>query len=386
MNEKHFETEAIHTNTTNENRAVTNPLYLTSSFYFNSLNEAEDAFTFKSNDFVYTRGNNPTIKEMEETISKLEKGKASVAFGSGMGAISGVLMSLLKKGDSILCHTNIYGSSHSFIKEILPKYGINIFFKDLKNFSSIEKRKYKVIYFETPTNPSLELIDIEKVSKYFLNSTIVVDNTFASPYLQNPLQQGADIVLHSATKYLSGHGDVLGGIVTSSDQDYINNLKFGTLCEFGSVISPFNAWIILRGLKTLHLRMERHCYNAKKIVEYLSKRKEIEKIYYPGYGNEGEYILKKQMKDSGGILSFDLKGNIDRSKKFINSLKMLKISVSLGDVESLIQIPSYMTHRSYLDQPLEDFGFKKKTIRISAGLEHIEDIISDLERGFKSIE
>ncbi len=383
---KHFETEAIHTEFYNENNAINNPLYLTSSFYFNTIKSADDAFSFKTNDYVYTRGNNPTIRELEKTISILEKGEDSVAFSSGMGAISGVLMSLLEHGDSILAHTNIYGSSHSFIKEILPKYGIDVTFKDLNNISNIKNKNYRVIFFETPTNPSLELIDIEKVSKYFSNSTIVVDNTFSSPYLQNPLDYGADIVLHSATKYLSGHGDVLGGTVTSKDKDYINKLKFGTLCEYGSVISPFNAWLILRGLKTLHLRMERHCLNAEKIVGFLSQRKEVEKIYYPGFNGENVDILKKQMRDSGGILSFEISGEIDRSIKFVNSLKLLKISVSLGDTETLIQIPSMMTHRSFLNEDLEKFGFKNKTIRISAGLENHEDIIFDLERGFKNIE
>ena len=198
-----------------------------------------------------------------------------------MGAISGVLMSLLEQGDSILAHTNIYGSSHSFIKEILPKYGIDVTFGDLKSISNIKNKNYKVVFFETPTNPSLELIDIEKVSKYFSNSTIVVDNTFSSPYLQNPLDYGADVVLHSATKYLSGHGDVLGGTVTSKDKDYINKLKFGTLCEYGSVISPFNAWLILRGLKTLHLRMKDTASMLKKSLNFYQRERKLKKFIIP---------------------------------------------------------------------------------------------------------
>ncbi len=384
MIKKGFSTNAIHgLHKNNPCNALNSPIFQTSTFVFNNLQHVEDVMSFKSSDYVYTRGNNPTLREFEEKISILEGGKAAVAFASGMAAISTTLLSLLKPGDTVVMHRTLYGSAYTFAKNILTRYGINVIFTDLTEISNlykIEESSVKVIYFETPSNPNLDIIDIAKVSEFAKTKEIkvVIDNTFATPYLQNPLKFGADVVVHSATKYICGHGDVVGGVAVSGDESYINELKFGYMCEFGGVMSPFDAWLLLRGLKTLSIRMEKHSENAMKIAEFLDNHKNVEKVYYPGlssFKNHG--IAASQMKLFGGIISFELKKG--STSEFVEKLKLLKLAVSLGDCESLVQVPALMTHRGYERTELENFGFTEKMIRISAGIEDVSDIIEDIE-------
>jgi len=385
-----FDTLAIHGATQDDqNQSLNDPIYMTSTFTFKDLEQADDTFSFKRRAYVYTRGGNPTINLFEKRLAILEGGVDSVAFSSGMAAITSTILSLVKSGDEVVFHKTLYGSAYGFLNHILPKYGVKAVgcdFTDLNSLKSKISKNTKILYFESPTNPSMEVIDITEVSKIAKEHEVkvVVDNTFATPYFQRPLGLGADIVIHSATKYISGHGDTLGGIVTAKDQEYIYSLKFGYMCELGGVISPFNAWLLLRGLKTLSLRMKRIEENAKALAKTLVSLSEVEKVLYPGLEtHKGYEIAKKQMDGFGGIVSFELKGDIQRAKDFIKNLKMIKLAVSLGDTETLVEIPALMTHRDYSEPKLEEFGFSKKTIRISCGIEDKEDILNDVTNAIK---
>lgn len=388
-----FDTLAIHAGNEpfNPKNALNPPIYMTSTFQFADLDAAEDAFSFKTDDYVYTRGNNPTLRVLEEKMAVLEEGAASVAFASGMAAISTTLFSLLKPGDTVITHRTIYGSSYNVITKVLPKYGIQYKMLDLRQTDRLmeEIDEYtKVIYFETPANPNLEILDITEISRiaHEKGLKVVVDNTFATPYLQRPLTLGADVVVHSATKYISGHGDVIAGIAVAKDPDYVQSLKFEYMSEFGGVMSPFNAWLLLRGLKTLGLRMRQHQTNTQAVALYLLEHPKVEKVIYPGLPEfEGHEIAKKQMNGFGGMLSFEVTGGLELSKRVVNNMNLAKLAVSLGDVETLVEHPAAMTHRGYPKEALEQFGFTESLIRLSIGLEDSADIIADLEQALATI-
>lgn len=308
-----------------------------------------------------------------------------------MAAISSVIFSLLSPGDNIVLHRTLYGSSYGVATKLLPKYNIDYRIADLTELDNLEKvidKNTKVIYFETPSNPDLSIIDIEMVTKMAKKRGIkvVVDNTFGTPYFQNPLELGADVVVHSATKYISGHGDVVAGVAISKDIDYINSLKFDYMCEFGGAMSPFNCWLLLRGLKTLGLRMRQHEENAKKVAEFLNNHPKVKKTMYPGLpGFKGNEIAKKQMRGFGAMIAFEIDGKLEDAKRFVESVELAQLAVSLGDCETLIELPAAMTHRGYPREELEKFGLTESMIRISVGLEDIGDIIEDLDRAFKMI-
>lgn len=391
--DENFETLAIHAgeNEGKAKNALNNPIYMTSTFTFENLEHAEKTFSFEKDDYVYTRGNNPTLKVLEKKMAALENGCDAVAFASGMAAISSVLLSEAGPGDSVLAHKVLYGSSYNFIKNILPENKINtelLDFTDLNGLNKNMSEDVAILYFETPANPNLDIIDIKKVSEIAndYDATVVVDNTFATPYFQNPLNLGADIVIHSATKYISGHGDVVAGIAIANNQDYIHKLKFNYMAEYGGVLSPFNGWLLLRGLKTLSLRMREHEKNAIEIANFLKNYHKIAKVYYPGFEDRDDYnIVNKQMSGYGAMISFELKGDIEKTKKFVNSLELFQLAVSLGDTESLIEYPFAMTHRDYSEKELKDLGLSKKLLRISVGLETSKDLISDLKKAFAKI-
>lgn len=388
-----FDTKLIHAGAKgkNPNNALNPPIFQTSTFVFNDLEHVERVMSFKSDDYVYTRGNNPTLRLFENRMAELEEGQGAVAFSSGMAAISSVLFSLLKPGENVIVHRTLYGSTFNVVTKLLPKYNVNYKIIDMRNIENLEKaidENTKVIYFETPSNPNLEIIDIQKVANIAKSKGIkvVVDNTFASPYFQRPLTLGADIVVHSATKYICGHGDVVGGIAISQDKDYIHYLKFDYMCEFGGVMSPFNAWLLLRGLKTLGLRMRQHEKNALYIANFLQDHPKVTKVFYPGLESfEGHEIAKKQMDGFGAIISFEVDGGIQAAKKVIDSVKLIKIAVSLGDCETLIEHPASMTHRGYPQEVLKDFGLTEGMIRLSVGLEDAEDIKDDLQQALTNI-
>ncbi len=389
-----FDTMLIHGGSDhfNPENALNPPIFQTSTFVFHDTDHIEKVMSFESSDCVYTRGNNPTLKILEKRMAILENGVASVAFASGMAAISSVLFSFLKPGDDVLVHRTLYGSSYNMTTKVLKRYNVGNRIVNLTNLSTLEDLlsdgKVKVIYFESPSNPNLEIIDIEEVCKIAkkYNVKVVVDNTFASPYLQKPLDLGADVVVHSATKYICGHGDVVGGIAIAKDEDYIMELKFDFMSEFGGVMSPFNAWLLLRGLKTLSIRMDRHMENAMKIAKYLEAHEKVVKVYYPGLSSfPGHEVATKQMKGYGAMISFEVVGGFENAKKVLNSVELAKIAVSLGDCETLIELPASMTHRGYNQEQLELFGLSREMLRISVGLEAVTDIIEDLEHALSKI-
>lgn len=388
-----FDTKTIHGGSQgkNANNALNPPIYQTSTFVFDDIDHVERVMSFQSDDYVYTRGNNPTLRLFENRMAVLEGGEGAVAFASGMAAISSVMFSFLKPGDNIIIHRTLYGSSYGVATKLLPKYNIDYKIADLTKLDNLEKtidENTKLIYFETPSNPDLSIIDIEAVTKIAKKKDIkvVVDNTFATPYFQNPLELGVDVVLHSATKYISGHGDVVAGVAISKDMDYINSLKFEYMCEFGGAMSPFNGWLLLRGLKTLGLRMREHEKNAKGVAEFLNNHPKVRKTMYPGLpGFKGHEIAKKQMTGFGAMIAFELDGDLEDAKKFVESVELAQLAVSLGDCETLIELPAAMTHRDYPTEKLEQFGLTESMIRISVGLEDIEDIIEDLDKAFKKI-
>ncbi|TCU70667.1 methionine-gamma-lyase [Tissierella praeacuta] len=388
-----FDTKAIHGGIKGKNpsNALNQPIFQTSTFVFDNIEHANKIMSFESDDYVYTRGNNPTLRLFENRMAELEYGAGAVAFSSGMAAISSTIFSLLKPEDTIIVHKTLYGSSYSVITELLPKYNMNYKIIDLTNLDELKNAidsSTKVIYFETPSNPDLSIIDITKVSEIAKknNIKVVVDNTFASPYFQNPLLLGADIVVHSATKYICGHGDVVGGVAIGKDIDYIQYLKFGYMCEFGGVMSPFNAWLLLRGLKTLGIRMRQHEKNAIEVVNFLKSHPKIDSVLYPGLEDfKGHSIAKEQMKGFGAMISFEVKGGLESAIKFVDSLKLAQLAVSLGDCETLVQLPAAITHRGYPRERLAEFGLTESMVRISVGLEDSKDIIEDLEQALKLI-
>jgi methionine-gamma-lyase len=383
-----FDTLAIHGGEEEKKPAnsLNNPIFMTSTFTFDNLDHAKRTFSFKCDDYVYTRGNNPTLRVLERKMAQLETGVDGVAFASGMAAITSSLFALLKPGDELLAHRVLYGSSYNVVKEVLPAYQVKTKLIDLTDQQQLKENitnRTKAIFFETPSNPDLGIIDIEGVTVIARESgvKVVVDNTFATPYFQRPLERGADVVVHSATKYLNGHGDVLGGIAVATDQEYIHNLKFGYLTEFGGVLSPFNAWLILRGLKTLGLRMRQHEENARQVASFLNAHPGIKKVYYPGLRDSRNHDLaSKQMKGYGAIISFEPVGGIEKAREIVESLKMVKLAVSLGDAETLIEYPFAMTHRNYTEEELQKLGLTPDMLRLSIGLEDVGDIIADLEQ------
>lgn len=382
-----FDTLSIHAGGCgkNANNALNPPIYQTSTFIFDDIEHVERIMSFECDDCVYTRGNNPTLKLLEEKMAALENGKGAIAFASGMAAISSTLFSLLRPGDNLITNRTIYGSSYNVVSKVLPKYNISYKVADMENLDSMVElidENTKVIYFETPSNPNLSIVDIKKVVAIAKehNLKVVIDNTFATPYFQRPLELGVDVVVHSATKYICGHGDVIAGIAVARDEEYLHKLRFDYLCEFGGVMSPFNAWLLLRGLKTLGVRMRAHESNAIALADYLEKHEKVVKVMYPGLKSfKNHQIACEQMSGFGAMISFEVVGGMEEAKKLVNNVSLAKLAVSLGDCETLIEVPSLMTHRGYPKERLEEFGFKENMVRISVGLENIEDIIADID-------
>ena len=390
---KGFNTKAIHAGQKPcpATGAHVTPIYQTSTFVFKDVDQGARRFTGEEEGYIYTRLGNPTIAELEEKIAVLEGGEAALATASGMAAISTALVSLLKQGDHVVAGDTLYGCTHGFIYEMLPQYGVEVTMVDTSDLNNIEKamkQNTKVVYVETPANPTMKMVDLKGASdiahKY--GARLIVDNTFMSPYLQRPIEHGADVVVHSATKYIGGHGDVIAGLIIGS-KELIDIIRIPYLKDFGGVLSPFDAWLLLRGLKTLGIRMERHCINAQKVAEYLEKHPMIEEVHYPGLLSHPQHELaKKQMDGFGGMMSFELKGGLEAGKILMNNVKMISLAVSLGCVDSLIQHPASMTHSSVPREERLKAGITDGQVRLSVGLEDVEDIIADLDRALKVVE
>jgi methionine-gamma-lyase len=379
--ENHFNTKAVHSGESPDpaTRAHRIPIYQTSTFVYETIDK------LVSGKYFYTRTSNPTIAALEEKVATLECGELAIATASGMAAISMAILSNLKKDDNILCSAIVYGGTHDLLAKTLPPIGFKTEFVDFTNLSEVDKAikklRPRVVYFESPTNPTLRVIDIEAVSKMVreAGAVSIFDNTFASPYLQQPLRLGVDILAASATKYLNGHGDTLGGIIVGK-KPYILNTRFIWAENLGPTISPFNAWLILRGIRTLGPRMRTHCENAMKVAQFLEKHPKVKKVNYPGLASHPQHDLaKKQMKLFGAMLSFEV-ANSAAAQKVLNNLKLCALGVSLGDTDSLVEWPAYMTHLNVSKQERLKVGVPDELIRLSVGLEDPEDIIADLDQ------
>ncbi|MDQ0215022.1 methionine-gamma-lyase [Oikeobacillus pervagus] len=387
-----FETKVIHQGYDSKqySDSLTPPLFQSSTFAFANAEQGEKRFAGEEAGFIYSRLGNPTVQLLEDRIASLEEGEAGLAFASGMSAVSAVLLFLTKTGDHVLCSQGLYGCTFGLLQLIKEKYGVDHSFSMMESEEEVRKAlkpETSCIYIETPINPTMRLVDLKMVVKVAKEQGIpvVVDNTFCSPYLQKPLALGCDIVLHSATKYIGGHGDVIAGIAVGK-REIMDQIRVSTLKDIGGVISPFDAWLLLRGLKTLPIRMDRHCENASKIANLLKTSDMVEEVFYPGDENHPQYeIMKNQMSKGGGMISFTMKGSKEETQRFLNQLKMIKIAVSLGDAETLIQHPSTMTHSAVDEQSRKAMGIPDHLIRLSVGLEAWEDIWEDLKQALEKM-
>ncbi|MEG0804784.1 MAG: methionine gamma-lyase [Lachnospiraceae bacterium] len=389
-------TKAIHAGTTRtkEFRSLGMPIYQTSTFYFDTCEQGGRCFAGEEEGFIYTRLGNPTTNLLEEKVAALEGADAAAATSSGMGAVASCLWTIAAAGKHIVADKTLYGCTFALLNHGMSRYGVEVTFVDSSNLDEVKaalKENTVAVYLETPANPNLKIADIQAISelthKFNKDIKVVCDNTFATPLLQRPLELGADVVIHSATKYLNGHGDVIAGFVVGS-AEFIQDVKmFGIKDMTGSVLGPQEAFLILRGLKTLDVRVQRHCENAEKFVEYLCKESKVERVIYPGLKDHpGHEIAARQMHNRfGGMISIEVKGGKAAGMKLVNSLKMCTIAVSLGDAETLVEHPASMTHATYNSEELAMAGIPEGLVRVSVGLENIEDLIADFEQAFQQI-
>jgi methionine-gamma-lyase len=392
MNTKRFETEVIHKgySALQHHGSLSPPIFQTSTFVFDKAETGEQRFAGEEEGYIYSRLSNPTVAMLEERIACMENGEKGLAFGSGMAAVSAILLGLTKTGDHVLCSEGVYGCTFGLLQLMKEKYHITHDFHPMNDASSLRSAindHTTVIYVESPINPTMKLVDLEMVSSVAkeFNIPVVVDNTFCSPYLQRPLDLGCDVVIHSATKYLCGHGDVVGGLAVGK-KELLSHLAMTTQKDIGGVMSPFDAWLLLRGIKTLPVRMDRHCENAKKIARLLKEHPAVEKVLFPGDPDFEQYELaNKQMSDMGGLISFEIKGDKAMAQRFMNSLQFIKIAVSLGDAETLIQHPATMTHAVVPEEERRKMGISDQLMRFSIGLEAWEDIWNDIEQGLNQL-
>ena len=390
-----FGTKAIHAGNVKDTQygALSTPIYQTSTFVFDSCEQGGRRFAGEEAGYIYTRLGNPTTSVLESKIAALEGGEACVATASGMGAISSALWTIAGAGKHIIADGTLYGCTFALLNHGMTRYGVEVDFIDTSDLEAVKahlKPNTCCVYLETPANPNLKITDISAIAEiahaYNKDIKVVCDNTFASPALQNPLKLGADVVVHSATKYLNGHGDVIAGFVVGSAEFCSEVRMFGLKDMTGAVMDPFCAFLILRGLKTLEIRMQKHCLNARKVAQFLDSHPAVEKVYYPGLESHvGHDIAAKQMKDFGGMISFEVKGGRAAGAKLVNSLKLITVAVSLGDAETLIEHPASMTHSTYTEDELKASGIAAGLIRLSVGLENYEDIIDDLKQGLDNL-
>ncbi|MFH2031897.1 MAG: aminotransferase class I/II-fold pyridoxal phosphate-dependent enzyme [Bacteroidota bacterium] len=367
---------------------VVPPIYQTSTFKFKSTAHGAALFKGEEEGYIYSRMGNPTVEAMENAIAELEGGHKALGCASGMAAISTTLFSLLSAGDHVICTKASYGPTTTLINNLLAKYNIEstlVNSADVEEVKKAVKANTKVIYIETPGNPTLELTDLKAVAEIAKKASaeLVVDNTFMSPALQQPIKLGADVSLHSMTKFLNGHADLVAGVIVVKDEDtYIKFRK--TLNQLGGVIDPFNAFLVHRGLKTLAIRMEKHSYNSIIIANYLENHPKVKSVTYPGLESHPQYSLaEKQHSGPGGMISFELKGGFSSGENAMNNVKFCQLAVSLGGVETLVQHPASMTHLSMGKEKRESAGITEGLVRLSVGIENHEDIINDLEQALE---
>lgn len=393
LENKNFATETIHAGAIKDTfGSLGLPIYQTSTFIFDNAEQGGKRFALEEDGFIYSRLGNPTNNAVEEKLATLEGAEAAVSTASGMGAITSSIWPFIKAGDHILACGTLYGCTFSFLNEI-KKFDIEVDFIDMTDLDELEshlKENTRIVYLETPANPTLDIIDIEEASKIVKakskETLVIVDNTFSTPFLQQPLKLGADIVVHSATKYLNGHGDVIAGFSCGSKELMTQVRLVGQKDFTGAVLSAHDAFLIFRGMKTLEIRMKKHVENAKKVVEALKAHKNVEKIYYPGLEDfKNHEVAKKQMNDYGAMITFEVKGGIEAGRTVMNNVKLCTLAVSLGDAETLIEHPATMTHSTYSEEELKEVGIAPGLIRLSVGLEDSDDIIKDLNQALDLI-
>ncbi|MGB4431179.1 MAG: methionine gamma-lyase [Limnochordia bacterium] len=384
---KGFSTKAIHGGQQkNAAGALVTPIYQASTFVFESAQQGARRFALEEEGYIYTRLGNPNATELERKVALLEGAEAALATGSGMGAITSALWSVLQPGDHVVAGQALYGCTFAFLNHVTSKYGIETTFVDASDLEAVRQAlrpNTKVVYLESPANPTMAIADIKSISAIaheIPDCMVFVDNTYCTPYLQRPIELGADVVLHSATKYLNGHGDVIAGLVVGR-KEFIDHVRYyGIKDVTGSVLSPFDAYLICRGLKTLALRMERHCSNAQQVAEFLEGHPAVSSVCYPGLASFPQRELaQQQMRLPGGMISFELQGGVEAGVTLMNNVQLCTLAVSLGDTETLIQHPASMTHSTYPPEERAKCGITDGLVRLSVGLEDPEDIIDDLK-------
>jgi methionine-gamma-lyase len=368
-------------------RAIAPPIHTAAVFSFKSAEHGAQLFAGEEEGYIYSRLSNPILDILEEKIALLEGGEAGATFASGMAALSTTILALCTSGDNIIVSSPIYGGTFALLSKLIPKWGIEVRWARASNFTQeIEQKKLiddktKLLLIETPANPTLDLVDLKATVKLASQHKIptAVDSTFATFYFQKPLDLGIDITLYSATKFIGGHSDAIGGLAISN-KNLIKRIKDETLVDLGGVMSPFNAFLFLRGLKTLAVRMDRHNSNAMKIAQFLEEHPKVEKVFYPFLESNPQFQLAKtQMSGGSGLVAFIIKGGRDKGSEFLNNLKLMCVAVSLGSVNTLIEHPASMTHSTYTPDELSAAGIPEGLIRVSVGIENVEDLIEDIE-------
>jgi O-succinylhomoserine sulfhydrylase len=385
MENENFETLAIRTQTERSQfDEHSTPLYLTSSFVFEDAEDMRASFAEEKSKNLYSRFSNPNVTEFTDKIVKMEGAEAGYAFATGMAAIYSTFATLLNAGDHIVSCQSVFGSTHTLFTKYFPKWNIETtYFKaeDSENVEKYIKPNTKILYLETPTNPAIEILDLEffgQIAKKH-NLIFIVDNCFATPYLQQPIRYGADIVVHSATKLIDGQGRVLGGVAVGKE-DLIREIYLFAR-NTGPAMSPFNAWVLSKSLETLAIRVERHCENALKVAEFLENHPNVELVKYPFLKSHPSYeIAKKQMKLGGNVVAFEIKGGIEGGRKFLDKIKMCSLSANLGDTRTIVTHPASTTHSKLTDEERNEVGITAGLVRCSVGLENVEDIIADLKQ------
>jgi len=381
-----FETKCVHAGIKEyEYGPVVPPIYQTSTFKFKSASHGAALFAGEEKGYIYTRMGNPTIEAMEDSVAALEGGHKALGCGSGMAAVHTVFASLTQAGDHVVCSHAVYGPTTTLLTSVMKRYGVETTFVDASNIGEVReavRANTRVIFIESPGNPTLSIADIEAIAAiaHENGASLVVDNTFMSPALQKPFEFGADVILHSMTKFLNGHADVIGGVIVVKDEETYRHFR-KILNQIGGVIDPFNSFLVHRGIKTLALRMERHCESAAKIAQYLEGHPAVKVVMFPGLPSHPHYALaQKQQKGPGGLISCELKGGFRAGQEMMNSVKLFQLAVSLGGVESLIQHPASMTHASMGKEARAEAGISEGLVRFSVGIENVDDLIGDLEK------
>jgi methionine-gamma-lyase len=368
--------------------AVDTPIYQATTFAARDSEEMAALYSGEKDGYMYTRYGNPTLHALEEKVAALEGGEAGQAFATGMAAVSSSILACVQAGEHVVAARSLYGAAYNFLNRKLAAMGASTTFVQSTRPEDFEKAiqpNTRLLYFESPSNPILEILDIAKLAELARshNITSMMDNTFASPALQQPLKMGISVVLHSATKYLCGHGDAMGGVTVGS-RDFIHHLNHDVLRDFGGVMSPFTAWLMLRGIRTLHVRMPVHCANAQKVAEFLAQQPRVGHVYYPGLpGHPGHDVARRQMKAFGAVMSFEAQGGYEGGKRVMDRVNIFLRAASLGDTRSLIVHPASTSHRAVPKEQREAIGITDGLVRLSIGIEDVEDLIADLDQALQ---